>query len=378
MGDAIFYTITMSENEQLQIAKLIDKEIEQKRRAAWSGFGVELYYGEIALQLRAQEIANKLIDPQTIQQIQETETALAIVKKELNDLIEERKTKYTARFISVTKRLMTPENSVEAAIKLNEAALLKAKLEKKEADKTAENKEKELKGIAEHVRVYVADMHAAYLKMQLKLINDAYVHALEKEIPVAGIQDYIKKVSLRINEASSTTPLPRPVFKYNTQADVDAEITKQFNPWQPQKYIDGFTLDIQAKFADWELALKNKEQAAKINTEEFNATTDAIDDNKEKETVAAKLDAIAMPVAEVSAGKQLKQVYKIAEPQTIEEANIIIAAYLINQKECMPELRKIKAINFGVKQMISALENIKNNDENFSVTGITFTQIEKL
>lgn len=368
----------MSEEQELQVSKLIDKEVEIKRRVAWGEFGVVLYHGEIALQLRAQEINSKLIEPKTTQQIKEAEQALALVKKEYIALVEERKDKYTARFNSVAKRLMQPEQSIEEAIKANEAALIKAKQTEKEELKTTENKDKELKAIAEHVRLYVADMHAAYLKAQAKLISDAYKYAVDTKIPVDQIEAYVGKVSARINLANRTTPAPKPAFKYNTQEDIDAEVTKHFKPWAPQQYVDGFAIDIKNKFADWELALKNPEQALKLNDDEEGVTILAIEDNKEKETVSAKLEAIAMPLTEEPAGKSLKQVWKIVEPETIEEAFFIINAFTVNKKACVPELNKVKPVNLGVKQMISALEGVKNKDAAFEVTGIKFIQVEKL
>lgn len=368
----------MSEEQQLQIARLIDKEVENKRRVAWGGFGVELYHGEIGLQLRAQEITDKLIEPKTTAQIKEAEQALAQVKKEQAALIEDRKNNYTARFNSVAKRLMQPEQSIEEAIKANEAALIKAKQKEKEELKTTENKDKELKAIAEHVRLYIADMHAAYLKAQAKLISDAYKHALTAKIPVEQINDYVAKVSARINIANRVTPLPKPSFKYNTQDVIDKCVTANFTPWAPQQYVDGFAIDIKNKFSDWELALKNTEQALKLNDEEEGVTILAIEDNKEKETVSAKLEAIGMPLSEAPTTKALKQVWKIVEPETIEEAFLIINAFTVNKKLCVPELNKIKPINIGVKQMISALEGVKNKDVAFEVTGIKFMQVDKL
>lgn len=368
----------MSEEQQMQVAKLIDKEVENKRRVAWGGFGVELYHGEITLQLRAQEITTQLIKPETSEQIAAAEAALAKVKKECAALIENRKEKYTARFISVTKRLMKPEQEIEEAIKANEAAIIKAKQAQKEELKTQENKDKELRQIAEQVRIYVADMHASYLKAQLTLLSKAYENALENNITVEALPEYLAKVRARVTIKNMATPPPKPAFKYNTQESVDAVISEHFNPWPAQKYVDGFLLDLTSKFSDWELALKNKQQAKKLNDDEVALTTEAIDDNKEQETVAAKLDSIAMPLTETPGVKELKERYNIIEPETLEQAFAIVNAFIVNKKLCVPELNKIKPVNLGVKQMMGALEDIKNKDENFEVTGIVFTKIEKL
>lgn len=364
--------------EQLPaIVPVINPQEEQKKVEAWGGFGKQLYRTEINLQLRSQAIIAKLLYPETAEQIQAAESALAIVKKERRDLLQHRIT-VTSKFDPVIARLMKPEKDIDVEVLKNEAAILVAKKAEKEAAKLIENKAQELKAIAEHVRVYVADMHAAYLKAHAALINTAYEHALQIDLPVTGIDEYLAKVQVRINKSNTETPPPKPAFKYNTLADAEAEVVKHFNPWKPEQYIEGFKIDIAAKFSDWELALKNKTQAAELNKKEYDTTIDAIDDQKGRETVAAKLDAIAMPVTTDVSGKKLKEVYRLDEPLTIDQAFTIINAFAINRRITEPELRKILPVNLGVKQMIAALESIKNKDENFEVTGLTFKTVEKL
>lgn len=368
-------------NLSKQMAELLpikaDPLIEKKKAEAWSTFGVQLYYKELQLQLLAQQIIAKLVTPTTPDQIKETEHALATVKKERDALIEQRKEK-TEHFRGVTNRLMKPEKDIDAEIVNVEAALLKVKQQQKNADKEKADKEKELKVIAEQTRVYVADMHASILKALAKLINDAYKHAIETEVPIDKLPAFIEKVSARVNASATTTPKPKPAFKLNTQEDVNAEIEKNFNPWQPQQYIDGFKIDIEKKFFDWDLALKNKPQAIELNANEFTVTVAAIDDNKERETISAKLDNIAEPVTEVANTKPLKELFTLDEPETIEQAIMIINAFTVNRALCIPELRKIKPVNIGVKQMMAALEAVKNSDNNFEVTGLAFKKIDKL
>ena len=355
----------------------IDPIVEQKKASAWSAFGAQLYRKEIQLQALSQQIIAKLITPQTPEQIKEAEQALVVVKKERDALIDQRKEK-TEHFRAVTNRLMQPEKDIDAAIINTEAALLKVKQEQKNTEREKQEKEKELRLIAEQTRVYVADMHASILKALAKLINDAYKHALEIEVPLDKLPAFIEKVSARVNASTTTTPKPKPAFKLNTQADVDAEIEKNFTPWEPEKYLEGFKIDIEKKFFDWELALKNKPQAIELNANEFTVTVAAIDDNKERETISAKLDNIAEPLTSESTGKALKEVYTIDEPDTLEQAFAIINAFTVNRTLCIPEMRKIKPANIGIKQMIAALVAVKNADNNFNVSGINFKKIEKL
>jgi small-conductance mechanosensitive channel len=372
-GAVFKFNIPMSE---LLPAK-IDPLIEQKKATAWSTFGVQLYRKEIQLQLLSQQIIAKLVTPQTPEQIQQAEQALATVKKDRDALIEQRKEK-TEHFRNVTNRLMQPEKNIDTEIVKVEAALLKVKQQEKNKEKEKSDKEKELKAIAEQTRVYVADMHASILKALAKLINDAYKHALEIEKPVTDIPAFIEKVTARVNASTTTTPKPKPAFKFNTQEDVDAEIEKNFSPWQTQQYIDGFKIDIEKKFFDWGNALKNKPLATELNDTEFTETVAAIDENKERETISAKLDNIAEAVTETAVGKPLKEEFTLDEPETIEQAIVIINAFTVNRALCIPEMRKIKPANIGVKQMISALEAVKNNDNNFAVTGLVFKKVDKL
>lgn len=366
----------MSEQELSILANNIDKEVEQKRIAAWGGFGKQLYHSEINFQLRSQTILKKLVEPITADQIQATEQALVTVKKELSDLIKDRKV-ITARFDTVAKRLMEPEKSIEEAIAKNEAALLKAKKDERANSLLKENKEKELKGIAEYVRVYIANMHSAILNAHAKLLVDAYAHALATDIQVSDLPAYLEKVRLRAS-TNTTIVEPKPPFQYNTQADINAEVKKHFNPWTPQKYAEWFAIDLDKKFVDWQIALNNKPQATELNKQEYDTTIAAIADTVQREVIGAKLDNIAMPVAEVAGTKQLKEKWVLPEPETLEQAQKIIDAFSINRQLTYTELRKIKPISLSVKQMIAALESVKNNDEAFEVTGLVFKKIEKL
>lgn len=369
----------MSEELQLQVSKLIDKELENKKIAAWGGFGKQLYHAEIIFQLRQQKIVEKLVNPRTAEEIAAAEAALAIVKKERKALVDERIAITTNRFDPVIARLMKPEKDIATAIAANEAAILKAKQSQAEEQKIKANKEKELIQVAEQVRTYIADMHAAYLQAQVKLLKDAYTHALEAKKTLEELPEYLKKVKARLTVANRTTPPPKIIAKYNTQDIVDTEIKKHFTPWSPQQYIDGFAIDVDAKFTDWDLALKNPEQATELNNNEYAVTLEAIEDQKAKETVTAKLEAIACPIVEgTPTTKALKEVYKLEEPETIAEAMVIINAFTVNQKITIPNLTKIKPINLGVKQMIAALEDIKNKDNNFEFTGLNFKLIQKL
>lgn len=367
----------MSEEQSLAVAKLINKETENKRNVAWGKFGVQLYHTEVNLQLRAQEIISKLIEPVSIEFIAQAEAAYAAVKKEHAELQKDR-IAVTGKFNPVVKRLMEPENGINEALEKNYQAILKAKQEQKDALKNEANKAKELKEIAAQVRVYVADMHAAALNAQLALLSKAYEHALSTSLSMQALPEFLQKLCARVNLNNCIVPPPKPQFQYNKQADVDKVVAENFNPWPAQKYVDGFALDVTNKFSDWEQALQNKDAAKKLNDDAVAETTAAIDDQKTKQTTAAKLEALSVPIVEDAGMKPLKETWKISEPNNWDETFAIINAFAVNRNLVQKELSKIKPINFGIKQMIAALVAVKNLDEKFECTGITFSKIEKL
>lgn len=373
----------MSGNElRLEIAKRIDKAEENKKLVAWGKFGVQLYHADIELQLRAQEIIKGLIEPDTADKIADAEAAVAATKKLKKILQDDRINITTARFDPVTARLMKPEKDIDAAIAIKEAAILKAKQKQRDDLKASEDKEKEIKSVIEHVRLYISDMNSAFLNAQAKLLKDSYEYALKHEIQEGhALDEYLSKVKARITVANHTMPKPVPPFKHNTQDKIDEIIKENFKPLSGQNYVDSFQLDLSAKFKDWDNALRNKERASELNAEEFNETVDALNDLKDKETISAKLETIAAPSSTIghSVGKPLKEVYRIdLSDFAINDSFSVMNAFLINRAITEPQLRKINPLNLSVKQMISALEAIKNDDNNFECTGITFKKIDKL
>lgn len=369
----------MSEEQSMQVVKFtIDPVEESKKVEAWGKFGSQLYRAGVRLQLQTQEIVNQLIDPTSSDLITQAEQALAAVKKDYHALQQSR-IAVTSKFDPVVARLMESEKSLLKSIGINQDAIVKAKQKLKEEAKTEVAKAKELKDIAAQVRVYVADMHAASLNAQLALLSKAYDHALATSLSAESLPEFIQKLCARVNINNSITPLPKPKFQYNTEEDINKVVAENFNPWPAQKYADGFALDVTNKFSDWEQALQNKEAAKKLNDDAVAETTAAIDDQKTKQTTAARLEALAIPLTEGTDSKPLKEVWQIAEPQNTDEMFCIINAFAVNRDLVEPQLGgRTNPANIGIKQMIAALVAVKKADENFECTGITFSKTEKL
>lgn len=172
--------------------------------------------------------------------------------------------------------------------------------------------------------------------------------------------------------------MPKITAQYNTQAVIDAEIKKHFNPWPPQDYVNGFAADVETKFSDWEQALQNKEAAKELHEKEATVTTEAINEQLGKQKLSAGLAALSAPITEQADVKPLKEQWKINEPATMDQAFAIINAFAVNRNLVEEKLRKISPVNLGVKQMIAALVAVKTADQNFECTGIEFLKIDKL
>jgi len=368
----------MNDDKALAPVKIIINEEEQNKKIlAWGAYGKALYQADLTLQLQSQEIINQLVDPSTPELVNKAEAAYTVAKKNLN-LLQQSRIAVTNKFEPVITRLSAHEKAIQAALKANGEAILKAKQQVNEAAKTKEAKAKELKDIARQVAVYIADMHASQLNAQYALLSKAYEHALSVGISMEALPEFKAKLCARVNTGNCTIPAPRPTFKFNTQEDVDAEVAKYFNPLPPNEYIAGFIQAVESKFSDWEQALQNKEAAKELHEKEVANVAGEITQQLEKQKVAAGLNALAGPILEEPAGKQLKEVWKIAEPQNWDEIFAIINAFAVNRSDVQAHLNKIKPINFGIKQMMAALVAVKTADENFQVSGITFTKIEKL
>lgn len=366
----------MSEEQKMQVAKIVTPE-EQKKIEAWGKFGAQLYNSEIVLQLQAQEIINKLIDPTMPELIASAEQAHATVKKEYLELQKQR-IAVTSKFDPVIARLSSHEKSLLACLQINANAILAAKQKVKEAAKTKEAKVKELLEIEKQVLIYTADMHASYLNAHLSLLTKAYEHALTTNLSMEALPDFKTKLCARVNLTSCITPPPKPTFQYNMQQDVDAVVAKYFHPMEPAEFVKSFAKVVEDKFSDWEHALQNKQAAKELHEKEFNNVSNEITQELEKLKVSAGLNALAGPLEQEPIGKQLKEVWQIAEPNTVDEMFAIINAFVVNRSDVQEHISKIKPINFGIKQMMAALVAVKTLDENFEITGITFYKIEKL
>lgn len=365
----------MSEN-QVQTTQ----QTEQEKSAVWGRMGVAIWKSELSLQATTQAIIAKLgTAPKEPKDLPAAEERLKIAKQEAAAQSESRLT-VTKKLDAVISRMIKPEKDTQAAITEFTQEVIKVKKKKAEDDRLEEQKKEELKQITIKVKSYIANTNAAYLKEQNELLAVSYTHALEKVAPEA-LPAYLQKVKARITVAKRT--MPPPVFApvYNTKEDIEAHIVSVFNPMSAQEYVDGFAADVDFKYSDYELAWNNKEQAAEINKETAAEISLAIDQQQNIDVAVAGFQGMSVGSPNVSVDtKPLKEEYKISMDETLASAKIIISAYMANAQKCDPNLGRVTKWldGFGVKQMISALEKVKNNDNAFEFTGLKWKTVEKL
>lgn len=361
-----------------QVVPQANEQIVEQKRVAWGKVGVAIYNNELNLQLRAQQITATLVVPTEFRDIPAAEATLRAANQAKVQLEEERK-KTTSTLYEVISRLMQPEKTVSTAIAGFQDSLLKLKQKQADEARANQQKENEKKQVIEKVRMYLAEMNAAVLKDASQLISDSYKHALE-HIPPEQIDQYISKViNIRFTKDRFTIPPPKLNAAYNTQQDIDALILEVFQPQTPESYIEAFTIDMQKKYVDYKLAWQNKEQALLLNQREQNENTFAIEQQKQQDVVAANVQAMAQTPIATFGSKELKTLYVLEMEETFDDANIVIMAYIANKEKCRENLRTTKWLTgFGIKQMIGALEKLKNEDDKFHFNGLKWKQEDKL
>lgn len=373
-------------NGQQQIIKY-DEATALKKGENWKVFGTTMYKKEINLQLRAQQIIAAIPAPTTIEQLPEFEKNLTQARADLIKIKNERIAEITGKFDAIATRLMQPEKSVEAHIKGLEPILIGLKKANQEKQQAGANKANELKAVREHMIRYAADMQAAILKQQTQWLTDGYSYALDN-ITLEALPNFLKTLKARVSIAPPVktgvqlTTIPPPAFKavHNTQLDLDNIIITEFDQGiTPAQLKDGYDNAVNEKFSDFEIALKNKPKAKEINANEQQQITQAIDTAKDQAHVAATFVSAASEISSGPTGiKDLKKVYKLDIEETKANAVKVMAAFAANMQKCMEHLRLSKWFNLSVKQMMSALQDEKNKDNAFEVTGLTFIETDKL
>lgn len=358
-----------------------DFQIIESKRDAWGRLGISIYKSELKLQLRAQQATAKLASlPLTLEDIPEAENILKEVKAEQCLIVEDRK-KITSRFDEVKARLMIPENSFTTPLNEYSNAIIKIKQEKEKKDREKKAKEDELSRIRHQLNSAVAKYDAEFKTLIAEKVNQAFMHALEKNIhPGQECDDYIDRVNFKVKE--SWFPIDRVSFNgtllYTSKEEYE-QILFELSTINPSAYVALFATEMEKRFSDYNVAYNNREQAIELSRKEQEEKLKQIEEEKQSRVVSSELDSVATDMSvEPSNIKALKKCYEVDMPETFDNAMTIFRAFMANKQKCLEKVNITKWFAFNAGSAAKALSKLKSEDNNFNPVGISFKEIDKL
>lgn len=360
--------------------------IIEKKSVAFASYAVESHNLLSSLQTEAAKVIANLSDlPTKIEQITEAETVLKASKAKQKEIAASRLAQ-TSKLDKFFENFMAPEKSITAAVPAYEQAIIKLKNNKATADQLEANKIADLKRLKELFLTHVNNTKAAYESSIAEYIANRFSYALKhardastitvdgKDMPLA---DYLMKCQCSKKLSDFEIHIP-------AAASVHHDVT---TVWRDtcfdNVYLDGkimlgkFEGDLKDKFKYFGIALKDKEKALAHNEAQMNDTKEQAATQAEQQNVGARLQATASVLDNGPAVKPLNEKFEIDMPSSEKNAITIMVAFTTN----IDKVRgKVKAdwMKLSVAQMGAALAAVKNDDNNFSVSGITFKTIQKL
>ena len=360
--------------------------IIEKKSVAFAGYAVESHNLLSSLQTEAAKVVANLSDlPTKIEQITDAEAILKQSKAKQKEIAASRLAQ-TSKLDKFFENFSAPEKSILATIPVYEQAIIKLKNEKSTADQVEANKVAELKRLKESFLIHVNNTKAAHESAIADYVATRFAYALKNA-----------KDATTIIVDKTNMPLDDYIFKcMGTKKAKDFEIT--IPPcssthhdisvvWRDtvfdNAYLDGklmigkFEGDLKDKFKYFGIALKDKEKALAHNENQVNEAKELAVAQAEQQNVGAKLSVTASALDNGPAVKPLNEKFEIDMPSSEKNAITIMVAFTTN----IDKVRgKVKAdwMKLSVAQMGAALAAVKNDDNNFSVSGITFKTIQKL
>jgi hypothetical protein len=356
---------------------VIDEAVAQAREVAWKKLGRGIYETELRLQAMAQRAINSIKIPKDITEVKAAEANLAQVKREQATIQEER-LEITRRFDAKAAELKSIGDSMSGHILQLSNSIIKIKREDEERLRAEQARIIEVKNLRESILRNLADVTAGFERMIVEKVDTAYTFALNKSIaPGPELRKYLDSIAQRVT-AMDFAVTYAPSFRIVYMKDEEyTALLKELWVIEVAQYVEKFRLRLTEKFALYEVAITDKKKALEFAAKEQADALSKIESDKINQQTAATLDSTAI-VLETPDVRPLKRAYKINMPETEESAIKIQAAYIANYNLCRTKNRITKWFNFSVGNMITALEKVKNEDNNFNATGIIFAEEEKL
>jgi len=354
--------------------------VEKNTFNSWGKMGLKVKHVELALQLRAQESLKKLeVVPLTIEDVQSAEQILKEVKNELQQIIADRKA-ITSKFDPVFERLMIPEKSFAEAMAAYVSAIITIKKEEEKKIEDRRKKADELARIRQALITTQAYYDAEFKTQIVEWVGATFTKALEKDTkPGQECEDYMDRAKFKMK--ASYFPVEKPTLTKGivTEAEFD-NIYKEVWTIDPAVYVELFKTELDKKFAGYEVAYQNKQQALAMAKEEQALRLREIEEQKQHSTIAAELDAGATDLSVIEGGmlKALKKCYEVDMPENFENAMKIFSAFLVNKEKCLEKVNIKKWFNFDASSAAKALAKVKSDDNAFAPLGIIWKEVDKL
>lgn len=356
-------------------------EITRKQNA-FASYAVESHNILSSLQTEAAQVIANLSDlPTKIEQISEAETILKSSKAELK-AIKDKRIAQTSKLDKFFENFMHPEKSITAAVPAYEQAIIKLKNDKATADQLEANKANDLKRLKDLFLTHVNNTKAKFEQEIADYVAKCFSYALNNAKDANTINDMLLDAYLL--KCQGTKKLSDFVINIPTCTSTHHDAaTVWSDTCFDNVYLDGklmlgkFEGDLKDKFKYFGIALKDKEKALAHNEAVANEAKEQAALQAEQQNVGAKLSVTASVLDNGSTVKPLNEKFEIDMDSTEKNAISIMVAFTTN----IDKVRgKVKAdwMKLSIAQMGAALAAVKNDDSNFTVTGINFKVTQKL
>lgn len=356
-----------------------DLEIIEKKRKTWADMGVSTYNAELKLQAMASDACNKFSIPSNYNDLIEAESDLKTLKQS-QKLVETERKAITSKFDELCSRLMNPEKSFNEPIKLLTEAIIKVKKEHEVKQKVVEQQNNERKAIKDMVLNYINNKDAEIKSFISNKVSNALQYALkEGDVTMETLPDFL--ISCEKKYETSFFNIEPPKYHVTAiTADECQQIIAENFKWDPIFYFTLYKAELLKKFSDYEVQVNNKIQALELAAKQEAEKQHALAVEKANKETAIKLESLSVDISTISntGVKELKKVYEIDMPETIESVLAIMSAFSANIHLCMPKLKVNKWFAFTPLQAGNALAKVKCDDNVFNPSGIIFKEVSKL
>lgn len=370
----------METNTEVTVIPQPDPEMIEKKKAGWAKIGELVYTTDLQLQAMAQQAINGLVYPKEVKDIPAAEDQLkALSAKETE--VKELRLAVTNPVKEAFERLMIPEKSFAEPKAKFTKAIVDLKKINETANKKVEDRNAEIVRLKEAIIKRCAELDAKFKLFINDLLDKYFIYALEQNIAIheinANVERWSKEGVAKVMEKKIEAFALSPV---NITLEEARAILEQNYNFQLIDYANTFEFELKNKFKDYEVAFHNKKDALTANAQAKAEAAKAIADQKLTTEITASIEASATPLnPNVSvATKDLKKVYEVDMPETFESAMLLLAAFMANKDKALKKTTTKKWFAFNASSAATALEKMKNEENEFAPVGIKFKEVAKL